>query len=122
MELQGFVLFLLKCECGRPIQGLADLDQPIWWPSDVAFEDDLLKKASKKGVTLLKLTILTSPDTLCLKIQTKFLLLTRYKPTLILKPLMMLFRSLKILINSCRFFLCCTITELRRIFKGQKSM
>ena len=75
MELQGFVLFLLKCECGRPIQGLADIDQPIWWPSDVAFEDDLLKKASKKGVTLLKLTILTSPDTLCLKIQTKFFLL-----------------------------------------------
>ena len=76
MELQGFVLFLLKCECGRPIQGLADLDQPIWWPSDVAFEDDLLKKASKKGVTFLKHEILTSPDTLCLKILTKFLLLS----------------------------------------------
>ena len=75
MELQGFVLFLLKCECGRPIQGLADIDQPIWWPSDVAFEDDLLKKASKKGVTFMK-HIITCPDTLCLKILTRFLLLS----------------------------------------------
>ena len=52
MELQGFFLFLLKCECGRPIQGLTDIDQPSWWPSEVIFEDDLLKKASKKGVKI----------------------------------------------------------------------
>ena len=52
MELQGFFLFLLKCECGRPIQGLTDIDQPSWWPSEVVFEDDLLKKASKKGVKI----------------------------------------------------------------------
>ena len=45
-----------------------------------------------------------------------------YEATLILKPLPMLFCSLKILINSCRFFLCCKIGELRRIFKGQKSI
>lgn len=50
MELQGFFLFLLKCECGRPIQGLTDIDQPSWWPSEVIFEDDLLKKTSKKGM------------------------------------------------------------------------
>ena len=50
MELQGFFLFLLKCECGRPIQGLTDIDQPSWWPSEVSFENDLLKKTSKKGV------------------------------------------------------------------------
>lgn len=52
MELQGFFLFLLKCECGRPIQGLTDIDQPSWWPSEVIFEDDLLKKTSKKGVNI----------------------------------------------------------------------
>lgn len=52
MELQGFFLFLLKCECGRPIQGLTDIDQPSWWPSEVVFEDDLLKKTSKKGVKI----------------------------------------------------------------------
>lgn len=52
MELQGFFLFLLKCECGRPIQGLTDIDQPSWWPSEVIFEDDLLKKTSKKGVKI----------------------------------------------------------------------
>lgn len=50
MELQSFLLFLLKCECGRPISGLKDIDQPSWWPSEVAFEDDLLQKASKKGM------------------------------------------------------------------------
>jgi len=50
MELQGFFLFLLKCECGRPIQGLTDIDQPSWWPSEVSFENDLLKKTSKKGM------------------------------------------------------------------------
>ena len=44
----------------------------------------------------------------------------RSEPTLILKPWMMLFHTLKILINSCRFFLYCTIAELRSIFKGQK--
>ena len=61
-------------------------------------------------------------EALCLKILTKFLLLSRYESTLTLKPLPMIFRSLKILINSCRFFLYCTIAELRRIFKGQKSI
>ena len=55
---------------------------------------------------------------LFLKILTKFLLLSRYESTLILKPLLMLFRSLKILINSCRFFFFCKIPELRRVFKG----
>ena len=44
--------------------------------------------------------------------------LCRYKPTLILKPLPMLFRSLKILLNSCLFFLYCKIAELRRSFEG----
>ena len=45
-----------------------------------------------------------------------------YKPTLILKPLMMLFRPVKILLNSCRFFSYSKIAELKRIFKGQKSI
>lgn len=49
-ELQRFLLFLLKCECGRTINSLSDLDPPPWWPSEVAFEDELLEKSSKKGM------------------------------------------------------------------------
>ena len=66
--------------------------------------------------------LLDDGQALCLKILTKFSLLSRYELTLILKPLPMLFHSLKILLNSCRFFLYCKIAELRRIFKGQKSI
>ena len=64
-----------------------------------------------------KNTILTVFDS-----SDKFLLLYRHKLTLILKPLPMLFCSLKIVINSCRFFFHYTIVELGRIFKGQKSI
>ncbi len=49
-ELQRFFHFLLKCECGRAINALSDIDSPSWWPNDIAFEDDLLQKTSKKGV------------------------------------------------------------------------
>ena len=62
------------------------------------------------------------PNPLCLKILSKFLLLFRYEPMLISKPLMMLFCPFKILRNSCRFFLYCQIAELRRNFEGQKSI
>jgi hypothetical protein len=51
-ELQHFLLFLLKCECGREITTLSDIDPPTWWPiDDVAFEDELLQKSAKKGVS-----------------------------------------------------------------------
>jgi len=49
-ELQRFLLFLLKCECGRTINSLSELDPPGWWPSEIAFEDDLLEKSTKKGM------------------------------------------------------------------------
>ena len=50
-ELQGFLLFLLKCECGRTIESLNDVEPPVWWPSEIAFVDDLLQKNTKKGVS-----------------------------------------------------------------------
>ena len=51
MELQSFLLFLLKCEYGRPISSLNEIDQPPWWPAEVTFEEDLLQKTTKKGVS-----------------------------------------------------------------------
>ena len=50
-QLQGFLLFLLKCECGRTINSLNDIEPPGWWPSEVSFVDDLLEKSTKKGVS-----------------------------------------------------------------------
>lgn len=50
MELQYFLLFLLKCDCGRDVTALSDVDCPAWWPSEVPFDDDLLQKTSKKGL------------------------------------------------------------------------
>ena len=49
-ELQGFLLFLLKCECGKTIHSLSDIEPPGWWPAEVAFVDDLLGRNTKKGV------------------------------------------------------------------------
>ena len=49
-ELQGFLLFLLKCECGKTINSLSDIEPPGWWPAEVAFVDDLLGRNTKKGV------------------------------------------------------------------------
>ena len=50
MELQRFILFLLKCEHCRPIKSLDDIEQPRWWPTEVAFKDNLFQKSYSEGV------------------------------------------------------------------------
>ena len=52
MELEEFFLYLLSCECGRPIQNLTDIDQPSWWPSEVTFKENLLEILSEEEVKL----------------------------------------------------------------------
>ena len=59
MELQNFLLFLLKCEYGRPISSLNEIDQPPWWPAEVTFEEDLLQKTTKKGVSCYRCSYMT---------------------------------------------------------------
>ena len=44
----------MKCECGRTIESLNDIEPPVWWPSEIAFVDDLLQKNTKKGVSCKK--------------------------------------------------------------------
>ncbi len=56
-ELQRFMRFLLTCESGKEISSLNDIDVPPWWSSDAPFDDELLEKTSKKGVSLILLQL-----------------------------------------------------------------
>jgi hypothetical protein len=50
LQLQNFLLFLLKCERGQEVGSLSGLKAPEWWPEDILFHDEILQKSSKKGV------------------------------------------------------------------------
>ena len=51
-QLQRFLLFILKCEQCIPIipNSLRVFQPPKWWPEDIDYDDELLRKTKQKGL------------------------------------------------------------------------